>query len=179
MSNATFYLSGATILLTKDRSFGNQYELMLFLTKGRHLLRGKRRSNIWQFPRVPAKQLLHPAQKPVPLLARAIGASSDYGNLVVDPYAGSGSTGEACKMTGRRFLLGDIDQRKVKTASLRLGIPCNLEDEHVAPAHEPSRLEVPSLETYSIHPEQLAEVLHLMKENTEQGFGLLTLTEDE
>lgn len=51
----------------------------------------------------------HPTQKPVKLMEKYIETSSDPGDVVIDPFAGSGTTGEACQNTGRRFVL--IEQR--------------------------------------------------------------------
>lgn len=104
-------------------TFGNQWEAILQVTKGRHVLRGKRWPNVWPFARVPARRLLNPTQKPVDLVQRMIESSSDPGDLVVDPFCGSGTTGEAAHQTGRRFLLGDIDAREVQTARKRIGLP--------------------------------------------------------
>lgn len=77
---------------------------------------------MWEFPRVPFKQQLHPAEKPVGLLRRAIEASSDEGDLVVDPFAGSGATGEAARLSGREALLGDVDPDYVRKGRLRLDL---------------------------------------------------------
>ena len=54
---------------------------------------------------------VHPQQKPVPLLRWLIRTYSNPGDLVVDPYAGSGSTGEASLMEGRSFLGWDASPR--------------------------------------------------------------------
>lgn len=146
-------------------NFGNQYEEILFLTKGRHTLRGKRWSNIWEFPRIPAKNLLHPAQKPTPLLKRAILASSDSGDLVVDPFAGSGSTGEAAKLTGRRFLLGDIDPKMVNIARSRLGIPLlniNSKPDEPLTNYAPN---LPLPEDWGVHPEDLEFIYNELNNN--------------
>ncbi|HXN87218.1 MAG TPA: site-specific DNA-methyltransferase, partial [Candidatus Binataceae bacterium] len=45
----------------------------------------------------------HPTQKPLALLERIIEASSDAGDLIVDPFVGSGTTGVAATRLGRRF----------------------------------------------------------------------------
>jgi site-specific DNA-methyltransferase (adenine-specific) len=50
----------------------------------------------------------YPTQKPVGILKRMILASSNPGDCVLDFFAGSGTTGEACQQTGRKFVL--IDQ---------------------------------------------------------------------
>ncbi len=143
--------------------FGNQYEEILFAplngdcaVKGRHLLRGKRWSNVWCFDRVPATNLLHPGQKPEPLLARAIQSSSDVGDLVVDPFAGSGSTGAAAREAGRNWLLGDVDPRMVHIARGRLGLPPLDDGDQASDAPRPTyRFEMPQPDEWSLHPEDL------------------------
>lgn len=49
----------------------------------------------------------YPTQKPVKLVERAVLASSPPGGVVMDVFAGSGTTGEAAHKHGRQFLLGD------------------------------------------------------------------------
>ena len=51
----------------------------------------------------------HPTQKPLALLDRIILASTDAGDLVVDPFAGSGTTGISAVKHGRRFVGIDTD----------------------------------------------------------------------
>lgn len=133
--------------------FGNQYEEILFIVKGRHKIRGKRWPNIWKFDRVPATQMLVPTQKPVPLLTRAIKASSDPDDLVVDPFAGSGSTGEAAHRCKRQYLLGDIDPKMVNIARNRLGLPL-LDLGENAPQTE-YLFQLPKPEDWGMHPEEL------------------------
>ncbi len=89
---------------TGDR--GNAVEIVLFAHKGRHLLRGKRVANAW--PIGHAEPTLHPTTKPVELVRRCILASSDPGDLILDPCVGSGTTAVACVLTGRRFLGAEI-----------------------------------------------------------------------
>jgi site-specific DNA-methyltransferase (adenine-specific) len=52
----------------------------------------------------------HPTQKPLDLLVRIILASSKQGDLVLDPFTGSSTTGLACLRTGRRFI--GVDREK-------------------------------------------------------------------
>lgn len=49
----------------------------------------------------------YPNQKPVRLVERAVLASSPLGGVVLDPFAGSGTTGEAAHRHGRSFILND------------------------------------------------------------------------
>ena len=51
----------------------------------------------------------HGAEKPVPLMRRAIRLVSDVGDVIVDPFAGSGTTGEAAIAEGRRAILIERD----------------------------------------------------------------------
>lgn len=134
-----------------DGNFGNQYEQILFIVKGRHLRRGHRWSNVWHFDRVPVTQMLCPTQKPVDLLRRAIESSSDPGDLIVDPFAGSGSTGEAASLAGRKYLLGDIDPKMTNITRKRLGLPYKEEQE----AQIDYILQLPAPEDWGIHPEEL------------------------
>jgi len=72
--------------------------------------RGKLPTDVWWHTIVSPtgkEKTGYPTQKPVALLKRMIQASTKPGDLVVDPFAGSGTTGEAAGDLGRRFLLVD------------------------------------------------------------------------
>ncbi len=148
-------------------SFGSQYEEILFIVKGRHILRGRRHPNVWNFDRIPATRMLHPTQKPVPLLERAIESSSDKGDLVIDPFAGSGSTGEAAKRTGRNFLLGDIDPKMVSIARKRLGLLPVESSKDDTPLTE-YEVTLPTPDQWGIHPEELRFIYEELQGNVRQ-----------
>lgn len=152
-----------------EGNFGNQYEQVIFATKGRHKRRGRRWSNVWEFPRVSHTKMLHPTQKPVPMLERAILASSDPGDLVVDAFAGSGSTGEACVNAGRRVLLIDVDPKMLAIAARRLRVPCPVEIPSSPPtlAAVAARFEFPDPSDWGIHPEDLVAIRDAMMGNLE------------
>jgi site-specific DNA-methyltransferase (adenine-specific) len=61
----------------------------------------------------------YPTQKPVGIMRRIITASSKPGDLVLDFFAGSGSTGAAAIELGRRFLLVDANPEAIETMKLR------------------------------------------------------------
>jgi adenine-specific DNA-methyltransferase len=63
---------------------------------------------------------LHPTQKPVPSLKPVIEAFTQPGDIVLDPFAGSGSTLLAAKILGRRYIGIEIDTVHCATASVRL-----------------------------------------------------------
>lgn len=87
-----------------DGDWACRLEYIAWAAKGRHLLRGGRPNNLLQFHREAAGSFdfHHPSQKPVDLLYRLIETSTDKGDLILDPYAGSGSTLRAAKDLGRR-----------------------------------------------------------------------------
>lgn len=61
-------------------------------------------SDVWDFDPVQAYPGKHPCEKPLPLLCHIINASTKPGAVVFDPFAGSGSLGEACHDLGRQFI---------------------------------------------------------------------------
>ena len=66
--------------------------------------------DVWLNPKSEKKRLGHPTQKPLKLFQRIIKASSDEGNLVLDPFMGSGTTAWACKSLNRRFIGFEISE---------------------------------------------------------------------
>lgn len=85
-------------------AYGQQYEIIILLNKGRRYFNGKRLSDVWFFDRVAFQHQFHPNEKPVKLLEQCILKHSDEGNIILDPFMGSGSTGIACLNTNRRFI---------------------------------------------------------------------------
>jgi site-specific DNA-methyltransferase (adenine-specific) len=83
-------------------------------------------SNIWTDLTVPfwsmPENTDHPAQKPEKLLAKIILASSNPGDFVFDPFAGSGTASVAAKKLGRRYLGIELDETYACLAEKRLGI---------------------------------------------------------
>ena len=85
--------------------------------------RGKLPTDVWWMTIVPpgsAERTGYPTQKPVRLLERIVAASSRPGELVLDPYAGTGTTGVAAARLGRRWLLVDRNPVAVEIARGRL-----------------------------------------------------------
>lgn len=65
----------------------------------------------------------YPNQKPIKLMRRAIVASSPAGGTILDPFAGSGSTGAAAMSCGRNFILADASQQAIDVIKKRLNFP--------------------------------------------------------
>ncbi len=95
-----------------------QHESAYLLAKGRPELPEAPLSDVqpWQYSGNP----LHPTQKPVSCLVPLIQAFSRAGDIVLDPFAGSGSTGIAADQTGRRFVGIELDERYHAAALNRL-----------------------------------------------------------
>jgi site-specific DNA-methyltransferase (adenine-specific) len=78
---------------------------------------------IWPLPTPGPREKVHgrhPTQKPLALLERVLAASAAGGDLVLDPFAGSGTTGVAALRAGCRFLGIERDGRYVGLAARRL-----------------------------------------------------------
>ena len=77
-------------------------------------------TDVWDFKAVLAYEGKHPCEKPQNLLKHIIEASSKEGDLILDPFAGSGSTAEACMNTNRRFIIIEQDEGYCKKIINRL-----------------------------------------------------------
>jgi site-specific DNA-methyltransferase (adenine-specific) len=78
---------------------------------------------IWPLPTPAPREKTHgrhPTQKPIALLDRVVAASAQPGDLVLDPFAGSGTTGVAAVRAGCRFLGLERDPEYVELAARRL-----------------------------------------------------------
>jgi site-specific DNA-methyltransferase (adenine-specific) len=85
--------------------------------------RGKRPTDVWFHTIVPtngAEKTGYPTQKPLGVLRRIVQASSRPGGWCLDPFAGSGTLGAACRELGRRFVLVDENPEAVAVMRRRL-----------------------------------------------------------
>jgi len=101
-------------------AYGQQYEIILLLNKGRRCFNGKRLTDVWFFDRVAFQHQYHPNEKPVKLLEQCITKHSNEGDTVLDPFMGSGSVGVACLNTNRRFIGIEKDEKYYETAIHRI-----------------------------------------------------------
>lgn len=84
--------------------------------------------DVWRFPVVQGAErlrgangrALHPTQKPEALVHRCVVASSDCGDLVVDPFSGSGTTAVVCADSERRFIGFEVEEDYVIAARKRI-----------------------------------------------------------
>jgi site-specific DNA-methyltransferase (adenine-specific) len=92
--------------------------------------RGKLPTDSWWSTIVPtggAERTGYPAQKPLTVLRRVVTASSRAGDLVLDAFAGSGTTGAACLELGRRFVLVDDNPAALRVMARRFAGEPDLE----------------------------------------------------
>ncbi len=102
-----------------QHEFGRMWEGILFYPCEEHEF-NKRPADVIHCDKVPPSQLLHPTQKPVPLLEHLIRTNTKKGDLVLDPFAGSASTAIACIRSGRDFTGMEIEEDYYNTAKERI-----------------------------------------------------------
>lgn len=93
---------------------------------------GKQMKDVWTFdeepeiwnipttPRSEKKEGKHPTQKPLKLLERIVTASTKEGDIVLDPFSGSGTTGMACKKLNRKYIGIEIDKDYLEISKNRI-----------------------------------------------------------
>jgi modification methylase len=75
---------------------------------------------------------LHPTQKPEALLARTILSASKPGDLIMDPFSGTGTTGAVARKLGRNFIGFERDKGYAKAAEARIAAATPLPDTALA-----------------------------------------------
>ena len=94
-----------------------RYEFILFFEKGKRRLNDLGIADVISVPRIRGG---YPAEKPPEVAAVLIGQSSQPGDVVADPFMGSGSVGVAAVRAGRRFLGNDLNPEAVRIAAQRM-----------------------------------------------------------
>ena len=106
---------------TPSQFYMKNCEYVLFLRKGRAKWINNIGSSktVHKFNNIVGNKL-HPTEKPVDLLSFYITNSSKEGDLILDPFMGSGSTGESCILNNRNFIGIEIDHKYFEIADNRL-----------------------------------------------------------
>lgn len=107
------YFNFSTELIIWARKFEKKphkfnYETMKLLNGGQQM------TDVWRIPAVSLwekQQGKHPTQKPLRLLYRIILASTNEGDTVMDPFSGSGTTGIAANLLGRKYIGIEQDEQ--------------------------------------------------------------------
>ena len=103
-----------------EAQFGQQYEIILLLNKGRATINGKRYSDIWRCPRVSPDKAVHQNQKPLSLIKMCIEAHSKEGDLIFDGFMGSGTTAVAAINLNRHYIGFELDKEYFEVAQKRI-----------------------------------------------------------
>ncbi len=94
--------------------------------RARNNMRGANPGDVWNFSHVHycnSNRQEHPTQKPEGLIERMVLASSDKGNMVLDPFSGSGTTLRVCQQLGRNCIGFELNPDFVEMTKERLGKP--------------------------------------------------------
>ena len=106
--------------MTPNKYYMQQLEFVLLLRKGSaRNINNMGTSNCLDIPNIIGKKT-HPTEKPVELMRIFIENSSNAGDVVLDPFMGSGSTGVACVNTGRNFIGIELDEQYFNIAQDRI-----------------------------------------------------------
>ena len=109
--------AGAPGLGNLKTPYGSTHEVLYFVSKnskksGRGALSARlRQGTVLSTPRKAASKYQHPTEKPVALMRQLIESSSLVGDIVLDPFAGSGSTLVAAIITGRKAIGIELDEQ--------------------------------------------------------------------
>lgn len=140
----TWHKNNAMPSMTR-RTFTHSCEYVLFFSKGKKWIFNysdikkinpdktkdgseKQMRDLWVMPVVQGKERIrdksgraaHPTQKPEKLLERVILASSNKGDIVLDPFLGSGTTAFVAQQLGRKWIGVETDDKYIKIAKKRI-----------------------------------------------------------
>lgn len=121
--NALVWAKGGGGMGDLRHEYAKDYEIILYGERSRGRELGGKRTGavITGHKRVPASQRSVPFQKPTSLLAELIERHTHPGQLVLDPFIGSGSTLVAAKAAGRRAIGFEVVEESCRIAAERLG----------------------------------------------------------
>ena len=103
-----------------EYAYASNYEMFFLCMKGRRALNKLGQPNVWEEPRVAPQRKVHPTEKPTALIRRIIEQSSQAGELVIDPFAGSSSTLVAAYQMNREAWGCELDKEYYGQGVLKL-----------------------------------------------------------
>lgn len=111
---------GGTGMGDLDAAFAPQHELMVYATKGRYEFKNGRPSSVYKVNKVDGNSMIHPNEKPVALGQGLIRDITTVGELIFDPFSGSGAFSVAAKIERRDFISSDLGQNYVDLGNKRV-----------------------------------------------------------
>ncbi|MDI6833063.1 MAG: site-specific DNA-methyltransferase [Bacteroidales bacterium] len=128
INDIIWYKPNAAPLLQKNR-FTPSTELIWLASKSKkykfnydiavQMNNGKQMRNLWEIP-AERHKTQHPTEKPERLLERIISIGSEEGDIILDPFMGSGTTGVVAKRLNRNFIGIEIDELYYSIAKQRI-----------------------------------------------------------
>lgn len=106
---------------TGDRPAAGFESIVIAHQPGKKRWNGGGRHAVWTFPKGEGILASHETQKPLALMESLVRDFSDPGEVVLDPFSGSGSTGVACRKLGRRFIGWELVEKHVAASRKRVG----------------------------------------------------------
>jgi DNA modification methylase len=106
----------------RDRRYITDYECAVWFVKPKAKWTFNRQSDTYERPKFVAsvEKGLHPTQKSLPLMEWLVKIHSNEGDIVLDPFMGSGTTGVACKNLNRHFFGIELSEEYFETAQKRI-----------------------------------------------------------
>lgn len=101
-------------------AWGMGCEFILYYKRGRRPMGGRRANLHFHEPQVRPAKLIHPHEKPLPLICRLMEHSTSPGDLVVDPFGGSASVARAARQLGRSGISIEADEMNFKLSKKAL-----------------------------------------------------------
>jgi site-specific DNA-methyltransferase (adenine-specific) len=114
-----FHRTDSTPQFSGDRPGQGCEGVPIWHRNGRKRWNGGGMPASWSFP-IERNDRVHPTQKPIGLMMKLVEQFTDPGDVVLDPFCGSGTTGIACLRLGRRFIGIERDPKYAALARERL-----------------------------------------------------------
>lgn len=117
-----FSVSNTPIIWHKEKSlsrrgvraweYDRDFEFIIVAVKGSPtLVTSRRLAGVKSFPIVPTPHMIHPNEKPVDIMEDIITDCSYEGNIIIDPFGGSGATAVAAKKNKRKYIVCERDHK--------------------------------------------------------------------
>ena len=116
-----YFTHGTETIIWAGRDAATKHTFNYKLMK--EMNEGKQMKNLWNIMAPRKKEKTHgkhPTQKPIQLLERIVLASSNEGDLILDPFSGSGTTGVAAIKHNRRYVGIEMSDEYIELASSRI-----------------------------------------------------------
>jgi len=117
------------LIIWKKHNFGlgwafrHQYEMILVIEKGKPKYNLKDFSDVQNASHINHNQQSHPHEKPIDLISKMIEHSSKEGDLILDPFCGSGAICKAAMIKNRKFIGIELEKKWVEMAKNRTKEP--------------------------------------------------------